>query len=512
MGPFALTPYAAIVTTGDIWPENVNSPDDLNIIDANHFFVGDSSIGTLSIDNGSLLESPSTFLGFQSTGDGSAVLTGNGSRWDIYSYPQEGGTIHVGFYGVGSVLVENQATLNTFGPYSQIGSAGTGTVTIRNFSTWTDEGGMGVGQTGNGTLNVENNSQVYVVNSMYIGDFSGGVGTVNVSEASSVDVDHTIWLAQRENTVSTVTVSGLNSIFEAGVQLRMAQFPPDTGGGEATLIVKDAALVKAPDIFLGPNCTITGDSNVEGTIHNGGGALSPGMSTGELTIVGDYSTESNTAVLQIEIDDYDNDFLRVIGNSGQAVIGGILDVQLLNGFTPSVGQEYLILKAEDLSGEFDIDQSNLPNFAGRTFEVIYGINEVLLRVIAISETANIYIVPDTLNLKSKGNFVTCYIELPEGYDVSDIDIETIKLNIGETIIEVESSPIEIGDYNSNGVQDLMVKFDRYSVQQACNTIGSVEMYFSCDTYQGIEIVGSDAVLVIDKGKEHFSEDQDSVEY
>ncbi|MCK4445332.1 MAG: hypothetical protein KAW09_12360, partial [Thermoplasmata archaeon] len=36
--------------------------------------------------------------------------------------------------------------------------------------------------------------------------------------------------------------------------------------------------------------------------------------------------------------------------------------------------------------------------------------------------------PDTLNLKSKGNWITCYIELPLGYDPRDVDAGTILLN------------------------------------------------------------------------------------
>jgi hypothetical protein len=41
--------------------------------------------------------------------------------------------------------------------------------------------------------------------------------------------------------------------------------------------------------------------------------------------------------------------------------------------------------------------------------------------------ASIDIKPDTLNLKSKGNWITAYIELPEGSNVGDIDCSTIRL-------------------------------------------------------------------------------------
>ena len=120
--------------------------------------------------------------------------------------------------------------------------------------------------------------------------------------------------------------------------------------------------------------------------------------------------------------------------------------------------------------------------------------------------------PDTLNLKSKGNWVTCYIELPEGYDAVDIDIETALLILGGTHIAVaDRSPTEIGDYNDNGVSDLMLKFDRGSVQEAV-CFGLMQMRLYCETGDGTRFEGSDSVLVIDKGKEHTSSDHSSVVY
>lgn len=71
--------------------------------------------------------------------------------------------------------------------------------------------------------------------------------------------------------------------------------------------------------------------------------------------------------------------------------------------------------------------------------------------------ATIDVKPDTLNLKSKGKWITVYIELSEGYDVSDIDVSTVLLN--DTIF-AESDPTGIGDEDEDGVPDLMVKFSR----------------------------------------------------
>ena len=129
----------------------------------------------------------------------------------------------------------------------------------------------------------------------------------------------------------------------------------------------------------------------------------------------------------------------------------------------------------------------------------------------VQDFLSVDIFPDTLNLKSKGNYVTCYIEINDGYDASDIDTETVVLIIGDTTIEAELSPTEVGDYNYNGVPDLMVKFDRQSIQDACAS-DTLEIRVNCETYDGTSLQGTDTVFVIDKGKAHFSEDQGSVIY
>jgi len=39
--------------------------------------------------------------------------------------------------------------------------------------------------------------------------------------------------------------------------------------------------------------------------------------------------------------------------------------------------------------------------------------------ILLALSATVDLDPDTLNLESKGKWITCYIELPEGYDTGD---------------------------------------------------------------------------------------------
>jgi hypothetical protein len=77
--------------------------------------------------------------------------------------------------------------------------------------------------------------------------------------------------------------------------------------------------------------------------------------------------------------------------------------------------------------------------------------------------ANIDVNPDSLNLRSKGTWITAYIEFPEGFDVNNINVSSILLN--NTIPVALSAPATIDDYDNDGIPDLMVKFDRTAVIQ-----------------------------------------------
>lgn len=110
--------------------------------------------------------------------------------------------------------------------------------------------------------------------------------------------------------------------------------------------------------------------------------------------------------------------------------------------------------------------------------------------------AIIDIDPDTLNLKSKGKWVTCYIELPEDYDVSDIDTSTVKLNYEDfDEISAELHPTEVGDHDTDGIPDLMVKFDRQELI-AILSVGEAKLTITGEV-NGSPFEGTDTINVID---------------
>jgi len=91
-------------------------------------------------------------------------------------------------------------------------------------------------------------------------------------------------------------------------------------------------------------------------------------------------------------------------------------------------------------------------------------------------SATVDINPDTLNLKSKGKWITAYIELPKPFDVRNIDIDTVVLGTEKGVIRAESdisygfvkNP-EIRDRDGNGLPELMVKFDRQALADIVST-------------------------------------------
>lgn len=106
--------------------------------------------------------------------------------------------------------------------------------------------------------------------------------------------------------------------------------------------------------------------------------------------------------------------------------------------------------------------TDVPSILGSVtyYRIIYGVGVSPILSEPPILQASIDIDPDVLNLKSKGRWVTCNIELPEGYDLHDINFSTILLN--ETIT-AEPNPATIGDFDNDLNLELMVKFERVEV-------------------------------------------------
>jgi hypothetical protein len=127
-------------------------------------------------------------------------------------------------------------------------------------------------------------------------------------------------------------------------------------------------------------------------------------------------------------------------------------------------------------------------------------DEIRSRVVPLKVSVTIDIDPDTLNLKSKGKFVTCYIELPEDYSVEDIDIDSVALTkINDHLLDpclCTVDPSEIGDYDDNGIPDLTVKFDRQELIPLLG-VGEAELTVTGELVDGPKFEGTGTIRVID---------------
>lgn len=105
--------------------------------------------------------------------------------------------------------------------------------------------------------------------------------------------------------------------------------------------------------------------------------------------------------------------------------------------------------------------------------------------------ASIDLDPDTVNTSSGGRFITAYIQLPSSYDVTSIDISTVRLNGAIPVPLGRQSAV--GDHNGDGIPDFKVKFDRAAFSNL--PLGLNEVQLSGRLLAGDPFEGSDVITV-----------------
>ncbi len=325
--------------------------------------VPDGGPSSFSVINGGVIEDNAAqwIIAGDST-PSSALISGPGS-----SYTSLTNQVQVGAGHNGTLLIENGGSLFTSGASSPSGSsglignggAGSGAVTVTgDGSQWTQDGGLSVGFSALGTLDVLDSGFVQSLDG-FIGRNPGGDGNASVGASSTWTVTQSLYVggnATGSGGVGVLTLAG--GTVTAGSDVRIWETGQLNGSGSITAHVKNRGLV------------------------------APGFSPGIIMIDGDYTQDAG-GTLEIEIADTttpgtDYDQLQV---TGTATLGGRLDVPLIDGYVPSLNDEVIAITAATVSGEFNLISS--PDLGGSgtglAIDVIENNTDVRIR----------FVTPDT---------------------------------------------------------------------------------------------------------------------
>jgi len=320
--------------------------------DVNHTIQGSGQLGINNagfgftlINNGTILANQSNALNiapsgnttnngtFQANSGSTLFMNGTLTNYDPVtstitggSYNAFSGTIQLSQAntGTGAVIATNAATILLDGASAKIAD-GSGNNILQGFFTT---------NTAAGSFTIQNGANLTSSSS----DFSNA-GTMNI---------------------------GANSTFTVGGSHDYVQTGGTTTLGATTSFL---AVASGHSVDIGGG-TLQGFGTITGNLSNTGGTIMPGTPgvTGILTVTGNYSDPpSSQLFIQIGGPNPGTGFSQ-LDIAGTASLGGMLDVSLINGFTPFNGEQFVILTSSGLSGSF---LDNTIHDGNVTFTVAY---------------------------------------------------------------------------------------------------------------------------------------------
>ncbi|HEX7516392.1 MAG TPA: hypothetical protein VF345_03805 [Chthoniobacterales bacterium] len=197
--------------------------------------------------------------------------------------------------------------------------------------------------TNNGLMRAQNGGTLSFSGS---GTFTNNGGTLQALEGTTISGVGGLTFVQ---TSGTIDLAGGNMNFPSGV---------DLNGGQ-----------------------LIGNGTFTGPIRNNGGIVGPGHSPGIIAVNGNY-TQGTNGTLNIEIGGatagtgYDQ--LQV---SGTAALGGTLNLSLINGFRPAVGDVFPFILPGSFTGAF-----STINTTGFTGQVNYSAGAITITILTVSGT------------------------------------------------------------------------------------------------------------------------------
>ncbi len=324
------------------------------------FVVGNLGTGTLTVEMGGRVgeQSGGSYadlqLGVGSGSTGTFTARDPGSSWEDHLGNTSVCTVGVGGHGVLNVLAGARVVRDQLNVASGVGSMGevvvSGAMSELTCGPYDFDGKVTVGK--------------------------GGVGSLTVDDGATASFD---WLRVGENAGSSgvVAVNGTDSKVEVDLALGAV-----IGiGGNGRLELRDGGRLEMATgpVLVGAGVgTLWGDGVIVGAVECSG-SLEPGDPVGVLAIEGSLALNSS-ATTHISLGGVKagvtHDQIVVTGNAN---VGGALEVTTVDGFQPQVGQVFDVIRSVVgtgvVTGEFSsVTPSNM-------YQVTYTATRVRLEVI-----------------------------------------------------------------------------------------------------------------------------------
>ena len=326
--------------------------------------AGDASSGNVEMSSGDF--TVSYLFPMEHIGDrGRGTFTQTGGLHRILTTL---GYLSLGHESPGEGTYNLSGAGELFAPNENIGFFGTGTFNHSggiNMITWYLNIGTYSGS--DGTYNLSGTGELSVLRDEYIG--KSGTGAF-IQSGGTNTVEETLYLAREAGSVGTYVLSG--GMLSAGTI--------EFGAGAGTFNFN------AGRLSVG---------TFKGNLYNYGGTLAPGSSRGPYpritSIQGNYEQQS-TGVLEIKLGGTNpGTHYDMLGVTGALTLNGTLDVVLINGFNPQVGNQFIILDfnpAQFTGGFSTINLPALPEGLGwdTTRLYTYGMGEIRVQSTTLTLT------------------------------------------------------------------------------------------------------------------------------
>ena len=351
--------------------------------------VGGVGKGILTIQNGATVSSAGGgSVGLNAGSQGTVIVTGAGSTWNN----SPGGGLNIGSSGFGTLTIASGGTVNNNTAFTaNIGSAAgsQGTVIVTGTgSAWSNSSGLNVGSSGTGTLTIADNGTVTSGGPFMVARGAGSVGTLNIGASAG------------NPAAAPGTLNAANVAFGAGTGTLNFNhtsnnyiFTPAIGGNGSVNLLAGVTILPATNTYTGATringgalfvngsiassslttvnggAVLSGSGTVGTTIVNGTIAPGNGPIIGTLNVNGTY-TQNAGSTYQVKVGSQ-SDLINITGNAN--INGGTVAVQAVAGAAPKT---YTIVTAT--GGVAGTYSGLTSNFAFVTPFLSYDPNNVFL--------------------------------------------------------------------------------------------------------------------------------------